>query len=38
MIESQNIEAHDDPSEYECHNNYRTCIRNDYDDDRAYDW
>ena len=38
MIESQNTKAHDGPSEYVCHDNYRTCIRNNYEDGHAYDW
>ena len=37
-IESQNTKAHDGFSEYECHDNYRACIRNIYEDDFAYDW
>jgi len=37
-IESQNTKADDGPSENEWHDNYRTCIRNDYEDDCAYDW
>ena len=38
MIESQITKAHDGLSEYECHDNYKTCIKNDYEDNHAYDW
>jgi len=35
--ESRNTKAWDDPKDYECHDRYRTCTRNDYENSCAYD-
>ena len=38
MIESRKTKAQDVPRDYECHDSYKTCTRDDYENNRAYDW
>jgi len=38
MIESRKTKAQDVPRDYECHDSYKTCTRDDYENTHAYDW
>ena len=38
MIESRKTRVRDGLRDYECPDGYRTCARDDYEKNRAYDW